>query len=224
VAWLESERDVLFEILQEHLIKVEGRWSRIQWDVVAKMFNKRFEGVTQKAGEMTAERRYNLNNSTMSSKAKGSKTKKTSDTQATSTSQALKKDRQAPQRSGGSLRAQLANFTDPLAQKIIDQAKAEDRKANHGDSAGEGLNTDDDEVGEDDDESFEGLDGDLEGEGYTGDDDSAEANLRIVEEAECRERRTGLAAAAEEQRQIDLLTNPRQIAKDRLGKRWLRGG
>jgi hypothetical protein len=95
------ERDTLLNILREHLVKVGGRWSRIQWDVVAKIFNIRFERVTQIAGEMSAERRYDLNNTTMSAKVKNSKTKKNSNGQATSISQALEKDRGAPQQSGG---------------------------------------------------------------------------------------------------------------------------
>ena len=224
VAWLESERDVLLDILQKHLVKVGGRWSRIQWGVVAEIFNKRLEGVIQKAGEMTAERRYNLNDSAMSTKVKTSKNKKNSDPQATSTSQALNRDRKAPQRSGGGLRSQLSNFTHPLAQQIIDQAKAEDRRARReGFGTDEEVETDNDDSGEDD-EDLEGLEGDLEGENLVEDDESPEANVRAAEEATRRERQAGLAAAAEEQRQIDALTNPRQIAKDRLGNRWLRGG
>lgn len=199
MAWLESERDVLLDILQEHLIKVGGRWSRIQWDVVAEIFNKRLEGVIQKAGEMTAERRYNLNDSTMSTKVKNSKTKKNSDGQATSASQALNQDRKAPQRSGGGLRTQLSNFTHPLAQQIIDQAKAEDRKANRGGArTDEEVDTGDDESGEEGDEDLEGLEGDLKSEDYVEDDDSPEANVRAAEEAARRERQAGLAAAAEE--------------------------
>jgi len=56
--WLKSERDALFDILQEHLAEVGGRWSSIDWQEVAKWFNQRFQGVTQTAGEMTAECRY----------------------------------------------------------------------------------------------------------------------------------------------------------------------
>ncbi len=158
--WLKSERDALFGILQGYLVKVGGGWSQINWDLVAKELNKRFEGRIQKAGEMTAERRYDLKNKaktktkTNPKNNAASKGKKSSDNQSESTSQPLKNDRVAPTRSGGSLRTQITNFTHPLAQKIINQAKAEDRKSN------DKISGDDDEETTNDEEDVDSDDED----------------------------------------------------------------
>jgi hypothetical protein len=121
--WLESERDIFLDFLEGHLKEVGGRWSRIDWDVVAKRYNKRLKGVIQKAGEMTAERRYDKNYQRNS-------------TYLTSKSQPLKEDRKAPIRSGGSLHTQISYFTIPRAKKIKDKATAEDQKAKAAESKG----------------------------------------------------------------------------------------
>jgi hypothetical protein len=60
--WLNTGRDALFDILREHLAKVGGLWSSIDWQEVAERFNQRLQGVTQRAGVMVAERRYDTKN------------------------------------------------------------------------------------------------------------------------------------------------------------------
>jgi hypothetical protein len=41
MVWLNTGRDALFGILQEHLAKVGGLWSSIDWQEVAERFNQR---------------------------------------------------------------------------------------------------------------------------------------------------------------------------------------
>jgi hypothetical protein len=115
--WLESERDILLELLEEHLKDVGGRWSGIDWDVVAKRYNKCLKGVTQKAGEMIAERRYDR-----------SIMERRTNLDSTSKRQPLKENRKAPVRTSSSLHTQMVYFTDPRAKKIREKAKAEDQK------------------------------------------------------------------------------------------------
>jgi hypothetical protein len=62
MVWLNSERDALFDILQKHLVKIGGLWSSIDRQEVAKRFNQLFQGVTQRAERMTAERNYDTKN------------------------------------------------------------------------------------------------------------------------------------------------------------------
>jgi hypothetical protein len=114
--WLESERDVLLEVLEVHLEEVGGRWSKINWEEVAKRFNRCMRDMTQRAGEMTVERRYDANS-------------QCSKQQTTSRSQPLKEDRKAPERSSGSIHTQISYFIDPRAKEIISQAKAKNKKA-----------------------------------------------------------------------------------------------
>jgi hypothetical protein len=122
--WLESERDIFLDILEGHLKEIAGRWSRIDWDVVAKQFNKCLKGVIQRAGEMTAERRYDKNY-------------QRNNQYPSSKSQPLKEDRKAPIRSSSSLHTQIAYFTLPRAKKIKQNAKAEDQRARAAESHGE---------------------------------------------------------------------------------------
>jgi len=156
--------------LQEHLVDIGGCWSQIKWDEVAKILNKHFQGQTQKAGEMTAERRYDLKD-----KPKSKANEELKDTasfksrkfagEAKLTSQPLKKDRIAPERSSGSLRTQISNFTHSLAQQIVKQTKAEDRKANGGvadEDDPEAIEADGDDETDGEDEELEGQSEDLE--------------------------------------------------------------
>ncbi len=146
--WLESERDILLDLLEEHLKEVGGRWSGIYWDVVAKRYNKCLKEVTQKAGEMTAERRYDR-----------SCQQKRTNLDSTSKRQPLKENRKAPVRTGGGLHTQMVYFTDPRAKKIREKAKAEDQKPKAAESkAGEDFSGMDEEeevdIDDSDDEYF----------------------------------------------------------------------
>ncbi|KAH9222256.1 hypothetical protein DL95DRAFT_454722 [Leptodontidium sp. 2 PMI_412] len=58
--WLESERDILFTVLQDHLANVGGRWSRISWQKVVDAYNSLVVGMEQKAGEKAAEHLYSF--------------------------------------------------------------------------------------------------------------------------------------------------------------------
>jgi len=62
MVWLKTGRDALFDILQEHLPKVGGLWSSIDWQEIVERFNQRLQGVTQRAGVMVAGRRYDTKN------------------------------------------------------------------------------------------------------------------------------------------------------------------
>lgn len=144
--WLESERDIFLDLLEEHLKEVSGRWSKIDWDVVAKRYNKRLKGVIQKAGEKTAERRYDKNYQRNSP-------------YPTSKSQPLKEARKAPIRSGGSLHTQISYFTIPRAKQIKEKATAEDQKAKAAESKGKkdlsGTNEEEEiDIDDSDDEDF----------------------------------------------------------------------
>lgn len=145
--WLESERDLFLDLLEEHLKEIGGRWTRINWDAVAKQYNERLKGVIQKAGEMTAERRYDKNY-------------QRTNRDPMSKSQPLKEDRKAPIRTGGSLHTQVTYFTIPRAQKVKEKAVAKDQKAKAAESKGEqelsGMDEEEEVVDNDDadDEDF----------------------------------------------------------------------
>jgi hypothetical protein len=110
--WLEIERDGLLDILQKHLTKIGGRWSKINWDEVAEAFNGRFHGKTQKKGEWTAQRKYEKHRGKAASKP-----------------EQLKSDREGPWRPATCLQNQLGLFTHPGAKELMERAKAEDKKA-----------------------------------------------------------------------------------------------
>ncbi|KAH6721092.1 hypothetical protein BKA61DRAFT_665847 [Leptodontidium sp. MPI-SDFR-AT-0119] len=118
--WLESERDILFTVLQDHLANVGGRWSRISWQKVADAYNSLVVGMEQKAGEKAAERLYSF-----AITEKGKKKVVTN----LSTGQRLTDDRLAPARSAVGIRNQIRAFTHDTAKRIIDQAKDVDQKA-----------------------------------------------------------------------------------------------
>lgn len=117
--WLEIERDALFELLREHLLtpEVSGRWLKINWKHIAEDFNKRFAGTIQKAGSMTAGRRYRTKNM------------KSSEWDVISPSHPLPTDRDAPIRTHGSLRSQIENFSHPTGIEIVEEAKRKDAAA-----------------------------------------------------------------------------------------------
>jgi hypothetical protein len=101
--WSALEVDFICGILEEHLETVGGRFSGIDWEKVAQLFNKVMDGRVQKAGEATAMGRY-----------KGS---------AVSRKTCLKTDRRAPVRSSQAVKAQFERFTDPWAKEILEKAK-----------------------------------------------------------------------------------------------------
>lgn len=54
--WLEEERDALFDILQQRLLAIDGRWSKIDCEFVDEC-NKLFVGKRQKGGHKQSRRR-----------------------------------------------------------------------------------------------------------------------------------------------------------------------
>lgn len=221
-SWVESERDVLLKVVQQHLLTCGVRWSRIDFEAVTTEYNRLVAGTVQKAGELGAERRYSV-------KLNSRKTN-SGNTSATQTnisrSLPLTKYRKALTRSLVVFRSQLQQFTHPSAQQIVAQAREKDKEAR---KAGETVvDADEDEEG-----LYEAGDGDEETKEETEDEaedpDAQNGDVKDKEEvANARSLRARVlsaqAADTEEARQLALLTNPRQIAKDRAGPNWLRGG
>ncbi|KAH7369656.1 hypothetical protein BKA65DRAFT_560828 [Rhexocercosporidium sp. MPI-PUGE-AT-0058] len=233
--WLESERDLLFEVLQDHLAHVGGRWSNISWHKVADAYNALAAGKEQKSGARGAERLYNFE-----IKEKGKQKIITN----VSKGQVLKKDRLAPRRTHISIRNQIKAFTHTTANKIIHNAKEEDRKARAKKGNGEEASPEPDspadsenEDEETDDESTESalLDGDgshCPGQDYVEDEDFDEtmdkstlnnghAPSRNERDAADVEARFAAETAAAEEK---FITGARARAKDLAGSRWLKGG
>lgn len=229
--WLESERDELFDIVQKHLLTMNGQWSRIDWELVASAYNRSLAGSTQRARERGAERRYDF-------KIKGKKFGNISK------GKPLAKDCKAPIRKAKAIRYQIQNFTHPLAHQIIEQAKKADQDSgtdatNHNpDSQGY---SDVDEVGAEEDvgngeEEGNGVIGERSDEFVDEDPDATEDEVQESEEEAERvriaakeaemeeERRAAHARYAEEERQTALLTNPRQIVKDLAVMHFMKGG
>ncbi|KAG4435857.1 hypothetical protein IFR05_008654 [Cadophora sp. M221] len=242
--WLESERDVLFSVLQDHLESVGGRWSRISWPQVTAAYNEIVAGTKQRAGELGAERIYNFK-----VKQRG-KVKMVTNI---SKDHRLSADRLAPPRTHVGIRNQIKVFTHDTAKRIIDQAKEADRKArakkrNSGKASPEPEspeNSDHDEEYRDngdaveegeeqdyptmntllDDESSPLLEQDyINCEDYddTRDEEfDADEPLIIEEEENASEARLVAEIAAAEE---NLITGARARAKDLAGSRWIRGG
>lgn len=242
--WTESEMFAVFEILQEHLVEIGGRYSSIDWDVVATQLDERFHGTVFQIGEPIAARRYKVNGVT-----------------TTSIAATLKKAATFEARSGLAIRSQLGAFTHPTAQEILTHAKVEDEKAKKQDSDDEQSEKRDSDDNHSDDRGGTGrkIKGSNKGEGGSkrksgkgnkrnetkkrtkhedereegttgvGDDGTeepfeSEFDIYMRKETEKAERESAIAAAAEEERQMAILTHPRTIAKDKAGARWPKGG
>ena len=110
--WLESERDLLIKILEQHLRTqvVRGRWKKIDWLDVEDRYNAVMKGTKQNTEELTAKRMYPV--------GKNQK--------AISESRPLKKARMAPERSGAALRNQVDQFADDRARQLVRDAKDKD--------------------------------------------------------------------------------------------------
>jgi hypothetical protein len=126
--WLESERDQLIQILEQHLSTrvVRGRWKGIDWLDIEGRYNAIMKGTMQNVGELTAKRMYSV----------GKKQK------ATSESRPIKKARIAPERSAAALRNQIEQFADDRARQLVRDAKNKDAE-----ELAEGLE-DDEQVAE----------------------------------------------------------------------------
>ncbi len=230
-AWLESERDTLLDVLQRHLLTVNGQWSKIDWSWVTSSYNQSLAGTTQRAGERAAARHY-------TSRSKGNTVRHVSK------SKPLTKDREAPTRNTRAIQAQVQNFTHPLARQIIEQAKKADKDAGTsgvddnmdfegGSDYNEALSEEGKADRDDEDEYLADESGDqsldedfdaAEDEGLGKGEESRGSRLAARKAKMEKERLAAQARYAEEERQISLLTNPRQIAKDLAGKRFLKGG
>ena len=114
--WLESEREKLIDILEQHLATtaIGGAWSSIDWNAIADQYNNSMSGVVQAAGERTAARNYGPND------GRG---------RSNSTSQKIAKPRNAPHRTAMALRNQITLFINDRARKLVADAKKVDEEA-----------------------------------------------------------------------------------------------
>ncbi|KAL2064003.1 hypothetical protein VTL71DRAFT_4497 [Oculimacula yallundae] len=221
--WLESERDLLLGILQQHLADVGGRLSKAPWKAIAAAYNEALRGTTQVAGELSAERLYTFT-------IKG----KDEEVEVRSKGHRLPKDRTAPVRSILACQNQLKAFTDEKVVKALADAVEADKKAGYlhkkrsGKKASSKPDSPKDGEGENDpvDEEIEEEGDEVEEDPEDGDDHEnhhGNHKRRMDEDdddAGPSTKRHADFLAAEERR----ITGARQAAKDRAGNKWIKGG
>ncbi|ESZ97837.1 hypothetical protein SBOR_1782 [Sclerotinia borealis F-4128] len=120
--WTQGEMNAACDILEAHLTSPEvgGSWANIDWEVVTAVYNDRFEGVTQSAGELYARVRYNSKDGpAISERGKNMGT-----------------DREAPVRTWNGIKNQMTHFADPRAIDIVRRARDPKTAVSSGSSTG----------------------------------------------------------------------------------------
>ncbi|CZT01261.1 uncharacterized protein RAG0_08998 [Rhynchosporium agropyri] len=232
--WVESERDLLLSIVQQHLADVGGRWLKISWETVAAAYNYQIHGTTQTAGELGAERMY-----TFSNMPKGKMLTNVSK------GQRLAQNRTAPTRTALSCQNQLQVFTHKDVLQVINAAKGTEKKPDMKKNKEGDYEQEDEQKYDSDYHHHNGAgvmeyfamdtlldqDGNLAQRASYPDADAPDPQLgnnlgvgpphaSATDSYESSAKRRAAFEAAEERR----ITGPRAIAKDKAGKKWLRGG
>ncbi|PVH87810.1 hypothetical protein DL98DRAFT_648745 [Cadophora sp. DSE1049] len=220
--WLEFERDLLFDILEEHLmgITIGRRWSKVNWNKVADTYNSLMAGTQQRSGERAAESLY---------RTKHKENGKEKIVTNISRGHRLTEDRIAPTRTAFGIRNQIKLFPHERIKEVIARAREEDERvctaSGWQKSSKKGAAKPDLPLSGEDDGDFIPEDDYPDGNQErfpSGDDLSARPeNETIFEDVE---RLSAQQAYAEEERQIAQVTGPRQSALDRMGPNRLRGG
>lgn len=203
--WLEFERDLLFDIVEEHLMgsDVGGRWSKVKWEEVAYTYNTLMADTTQRAGERIAEHVW---------RSKLSQNGKEKIVTNISRGEHLTGDRIAPTRNAAEIQSQIWSFPHRRIKEVIARAREEDRRVQAASDqpndrkkviAEPELHASDDDTDQDDAFATQ-----------RGNETTLEEDGRTVAQQ----------AYAEEERQFALLTGRRQRALDRMGPNRLRGG
>ncbi|CZT00186.1 uncharacterized protein RCO7_08391 [Rhynchosporium graminicola] len=232
--WVESERDLLLSIVQQHLADVGGRWLKISWETVAAAYNYQIHGTTQTAGELGAERMYTFSN-----------TPKGKMLTNVSKGQRLAQNRTAPTRTALSCQNQLQVFTHKDVLQVINAAKGTEKKPDMKKNKEGDYEQEDEQKYDIDYHHHNGAgvmeyfamdtlldqDGNLAQRASYPDADAPDPQLgnnfgvgpphaSATDSHESSAKRRAAFEAAEERR----ITGPRAIAKDKAGKKWLRGG
>ena len=208
--WLEFERDLLFDIVEEHLMSsdVGGRWSKVKWEEVANTYSTLMAGTTQRAGERIAEHVW---------RSKLSQNGKEKIVINISRGEHLTGDRIAPTRNAAEIQSQIWGFPHRRIKEVIARAQEEDHRVQTASSLRKGnvRITAEPELDRSDDDNDQGT--------FSSSDDSSTPRGDETSLGEA-ERMAAQQAYAEEERQIALLTGHRQRALDRMGPNRLRGG
>lgn len=113
----------MLEILERHLRAegVDGCWSRVNWTLVAKRFNERFDGRTIAAGAKQAPHKG-------PNRKKNARTTAAAEQGEDARAKVLKKDQKMTARSAHALRNIVREFTSERAKKLVKDAKATDEE------------------------------------------------------------------------------------------------